>query len=65
MSNETYDKMKYVALIILPAIATFLLLISQIIDLPKAEPLAGFIMAVDWLLGKVLGISSEQYKKGE
>ena len=65
MSNKTYDILKYIALIALPAIATFWLALCGIWGFPYGEQIAGTITATDTLLGTLLGISSKQYAKKE
>lgn len=65
MSNKIYDILKFIAQIVLPALATFYVTIANIWNLPFGEQISGTIMAVDTLLGAVLMISSSNYKKGE
>lgn len=61
MSNKVYDILKWVAQIVLPAIATFYLAIAAIWGLPYGEQIAGTIMAIDTLLGAILGVSTKKY----
>ena len=63
MKNETYDILKYVAQILIPAIATLYFSVSQIWGLPYGEQIVGTLTAVDAFLGVCLGISSENYHK--
>lgn len=63
LSNKAYDIMKFVAQILLPAVATLYFALAQIWDLPLAEEIVGTITAVDAFLGAVLGISTAQYNK--
>ena len=63
MSNKVYDVLKFVAQIVLPALATFYLTLAGIWRLPFGEQISGTIMAVDTLLGAVLMISSNKYNK--
>ena len=63
MSNKVYDVLKYIAQIILPALATFYVTIAGLWDLPYSEAVSGTIMAVDALLGACLMISSKNYNK--
>ena len=63
MSDKTYDILKFVAQILLPALGTFYFALAQIWNLPLAEEIVGTITAVDALLGAVLGISTAQYNK--
>lgn len=65
MKNKTYDKLKFIAQIILPALATFYVTIASLWNLPYAEQISGTIMAIDTFLGAVLMISTNQYNKKE
>lgn len=65
MSNRVYDILKYVALIVLPALATLYLTIATIWGLPYGEAVAGTITAIDTFLGAILGISSKRYAESE
>lgn len=61
LSDKLYDILKYIAQIVLPALATLYVTIAGIWDLPYAEAISGTIMAVDFFLGAVLKISSDHY----
>ena len=63
MSNKTYDVLKWIAQILLPALATLYFALSKVWNLPFAEEVVGTISAVDIFLGAILGISSVQYNK--
>lgn len=65
MSNNVYDKLKFIALVMLPALATLYLTLSAIWGLPYGEAVAGTITAIDTFLGALLGISSKKYAEGE
>lgn len=65
MSSKLYDILKYIAQIVLPAVATLYFALSQIWGLPYGEEIVGTITAVDCFLGALLGISTAQYKKGK
>jgi len=62
MSNKTYDILKYIAQIILPAIGTLYFALAGIWGFPYAEQIVGTITAIDTFLGVVLKISSDSYK---
>jgi hypothetical protein len=64
MSNKTYDIMKEIAQIWLPAIATLYFTLASIWGLPYAEQIVGTISAIDVFLGAVLKISTINYQKG-
>lgn len=63
MSNKTYDTLKYIAQIVLPAIGTLYFALSSIWGLPYGEQIVGTITAVDAFLGALLGISTIKYNK--
>lgn len=62
MNNKVYDVLKWVAMVVLPAVAAFYCAIAAIWHLPYAEQVAGTITAIDALLGALLGISSNKYE---
>lgn len=63
MSNKVYDILKWIAQIVLPALATLYLAIAAIWGLPFGEQIAGTIMAIDTFLGALLGLSNKKYKE--
>ena len=63
MSNSMYDKLKWIAQILLPAIGTLYFALAQIWGLPFAEQIVGTITALDCFLGAILGISTAAYNK--
>lgn len=65
LNDKLYDCLKYIAQIVLPAVATLYFALSQIWGLPYGEEIVGTITAVDCFLGALLGISTAQYKKGK
>ena len=64
MDSKVYDVLKYIAQIILPAMATLYFALSKIWGLPYGEEVVGTISAIDVFLGAILGISSMNYYKG-
>ncbi len=66
MNNKTYDTLKYIAQIALPAVGTLYFALAGIWGFPYGEEIVGTITAIDTFLGVILGISSANYnKKGE
>ena len=63
MSNKTYDILKYIAQVVLPALGTLYFALASIWGFPYGEEIVGTITAVDTFLGVVLGISSVQYRR--
>ena len=64
MTNKTYDILKYIAQIVLPAVATLYATLAQIWSLPYADAIPLTIMAVDTFMGVMLKISSDNYHGG-
>ena len=65
MENKTYDILKWVAMILLPAAGTLYFALAGIWGLPYAEQIVGTITAIDTFLGVILGLSSNQYNKNK
>ena len=63
MSNKVYDVLKFIAQILLPALATLYFALAKIWGFPYAAEIVGTISAVDAFLGALLGISTMQYNK--
>ena len=55
MSNKVYDVLKWIAQVVLPAIATLYFALAGIWGFPYGEEIVGTITAVDTFLGVVLG----------
>ena len=69
MKNSAYDKLKFLAQILLPAIATLWVAVSTIWNLPLGDQIEGTITAIivflDTLLGLTLAKASSDYHKGD
>lgn len=63
MSDKTYNIMKWIVQYILPGLGVLYAIIAGAADLPYAEVVLAIVMAVDWFLGVILGISTNQYNK--
>lgn len=63
LSNKTYDVLKFIAQIMLPALGTLYFALNSIWGLPYGEQIVGTITAVDAFLGALLGVSTVQYNK--
>ncbi len=63
LQNGTYDRLKWIAQILLPALGTLYFALSSIWGLPYGEQVVGTITAVDAFLGALLGISTNNYYK--
>lgn len=63
MKNRTYDVLKYIAMIVLPALGTLYFALANIWGFPYGEAIVGTITAIDTFLGALLGISTAKYNK--
>ena len=63
LSNKAYDILKWIAQLLLPAVATLYFALAGIWGFPYGEQIIGTITAIDTFLGVILGISTAQYKK--
>lgn len=63
MNDKVYDILKWIAMIVLPAIGTLYFALAGIWGLPYGEEIVGTITAIDTFLGALLGVSSASYKK--
>lgn len=63
LSDKTYSLLKWIALILLPALGTLYFALAGIWGLPFGEQIVGTITAIDTFLGAILGISTNNYKK--
>ena len=65
LNNKWFDILKWVAIVALPALSTFIVVIGRIWGWGDiASMIAQTITAVAVLLGALLGISTIQYNKG-
>lgn len=62
MNNQTYDILKRVALIVIPALATFVNAIGIVWGVPHTNEVTATITAFGVFLGAALGVSSTNYK---
>lgn len=63
MCDKVYDVLKWIAMVVLPALGTLYFALAGIWELPYAEQVVGTVTAVDTFLGVMLGVSSMHYKK--
>ena len=63
ISNATYDVLKYLTIIVLPAIGALYTGLSQIWSLPYAAEIPATITVICTFLGAILCISTAQYNK--
>lgn len=63
LPNKIYDILKWVTMIVLPALATAYVGLASIWGWPYADEVAKTTAVVCTLLGALLGISTAQYNK--
>lgn len=65
LNDKLYDCLKWIAILLLPSLATLVAVIFKIWNLPYGNEIAQTITALATFLGAILGISTVQYKKGK
>lgn len=65
LQNKTYDILKWITTIVLPALGTLYFALSGIWGFPYGEQIVGTITALVTFFGVILGISTHNYNKGE
>lgn len=65
LSNTTYDRLKWVALVGLPALGALYFALAPLWNLPKADEVVGTVVAVDTFLGLVLGVVTKNYNNSD
>lgn len=63
LPDKVYDILKWIAMVVLPAIGTLYFALAGIWGFPFGEEVVGTITAVDTFLGVILGVSTTQYNK--
>lgn len=63
MCDKTYNVLKWMAQLLLPAMGTLYFALASIWRLAYVEQVVGTITAVDTFLGVILGITTAQYKQ--
>ena len=63
LTNKQYDVLKWIALIVLPAVGTLYFTLATIWGFPYGDQVVGTITAIDTFLGALLGISTNQHNK--
>ena len=62
MNSKTYDRLKYIVQIILPAVIALTGVLLMSFEVDKTELILTIMAAIHTFLGTVLGISNYQYK---
>ena len=64
LNDKAYNIIKWIVVIVLPALAAFYVGLAQFWTIPYPEEISGTIMLVDTFLGAVMMISTHNYNKG-
>ena len=62
LNCRTYDVLKWVALVLLPAVQVLWLALGKIWGFPYLVEIGATIAAVDVFIGSLLGVSTEAYR---
>lgn len=63
-SDKTYNLLKWVALIVLPGLGALYSALAELWGLPFPDEIPGTIMAIDFFLGALIGVSTAEYNRG-
>lgn len=65
ISNKTYDILKWVALVVIPASATLVLTVGKIWGLPYYDNIGATISAIGLFVAAIIGVSSKDFYEAE
>ena len=65
MSDKTYDILKNIALIVIPAVIVLYTTIGEIWQLPYTAQVTATLSAIDTFIGALLKISTHYYNKNK
>lgn len=63
MSNKLYDALKWIAIVFLPALTTFVGVVLTSLDIGNSEVVLTIMTGFATFLGAILGVSNINYKK--
>lgn len=63
LMNVTYDRLKFLAQVVLPALGTLYFALCGIWGFPYGEQIIGTITAIDTFLGVILKSASDRYNE--
>lgn len=63
LGKKLYDRLKFIALVLLPAFSTLYFSLGGVWNLPNVTEVIGSITAVDTFLGVLLGLSTKAFNK--
>lgn len=62
LSNKAYDLLKFLTIVLLPAVGTLYFALATIWSLPAGEQILGTLLAIQAFIGAIIGISNKQYE---
>lgn len=65
LGNKTYDILKWIAMVAIPALTTFYGVIGATCNIPFTQEVLTIAVAFDTMLGTLLGISTNNYNKSK
>ena len=65
LPNKVYDVLKWIALIVLPALGTLYATLGAAWGFPYIEPIKTTCLALGVFLGTILGVSTSTYNKSK
>lgn len=65
VSDKTYELLRFLAVIVLPALGTAYFAAAAIVGLPAAEEVVGIIMVIDTFLGVLVRSLRKSYENSE
>jgi hypothetical protein len=65
LTGKTYDILKFMAMVVLPALATLYLSLGQLWDWPSTQEVAASIVLVNTFLGALLQLNARSYYKND
>ena len=65
ISNKTYDTLKWIALVVIPASATLVLTVGKIWGLPYYDNIGATISAIGLFIAAIIGVSSKDFYEVE
>lgn len=63
LDDKLYNILKWIALVVLPAVGTLYTALTMIWGLPYSGEVQGTILAVETFIGALIGISTATYNK--
>ena len=63
LTNKLYDILKWIAMFVLPALASLIKVVFTIWNIPYGNEIAATIVATNAFLGAILGLSNTLYYK--